>query len=669
MQIARVKAPDGRTMRLNVPEDATQDQILAFAQQTYASQQTQPEMSTGQAALEAGTRGATLGGTDYILPLLGGLYAKAFGGDATRDIPLEELVTQGGQQLTQRRGQFREESPITAYGLEAAGSLPLGAGITGAATRGAQALGRGALPVGLAVGGAAEGAGLAEEGQKAESALFGAVASPVAAKVFSTASPAIIKSVRKFAEFTTAPVQTTLARVFEANPIAARQFMEEGVPVSALTISNNPVIQRMGSILKGTFGSTKVIENNIEDTLGALERRIAKRAFSTGDIVTPQQAGQRIQAGIGNYIDKFQATSSKLYARVGRYIGDDTASELGNLQRAIGSELAAASNAPNLKARTESNRAVRIALDAIQDMGIDTSSRDFVTGASRGKIGLNYKDMRRYRTEIGSLIKQNVISGEDNALAKRVYGALTEDMKDVARSKGTQALRAFNNANSFYQQGLEQIEQRLQRYIGTNADPGQLLTMLQSSSRNSDFKLNAIMRALPKEDVPVIRDAILQRMGQNNKGVFSPAKFVSDYHKMSNEAKKALFGGGDSGFRQSLDRLSSISNHLVQSGRYENFSRTADNLGNIGLIALGAVNPTTAAATAGGSHFAARLLTSESFAKTLAKHAKKPVTKNAMTRLLKDLEDLAVNNLSMENDITTYIGLLGATSQRLMEEE
>jgi len=605
------------------------------------------EISTPQAALEAATRGGSVGMSDVLIPAIGAGMAKMFGGDATKDMSFEELFTQAQGDVSGRRQQFSEQNPIMAPALEIGASIPTG----GALMKGAQAAGLGAKAA-LSGTAAVEGFGLAEGDvqQKAEQAALSAVMAPAVAKVFEKAAPATIRAVRKFSEGVTNPVKTILGGTFNANPIAAREFMREGVPISTLAISDNPTIGRMGSILRGTFGSTNVIERNTNQTLEALTKRINEKAFSAGREITSQEAGSTIQKGIQNYVDRFQSVSSKLYGRVGKFIGDSDVSALNNIRRFVNTEVQNLQQTPNLQSKILKNKAMVEAINAMEDAG---------------QSGLPYSALRRYRTEVGSLIKQSVISGEDNALAKRVYAALTDDMQDLAKSKGPQALRAFNNANAFYKAGLENIEKRLGKYIGTNADPGQLLNSVRASTKNSDFKLKAIMKAMPQDDRPIIRDAILQKIGVNSQGDFSTALFFRDYNNISKEAKSVLFGNTDAGFRQSLDRLANISKRLTDLGRFANTSRTADNLGNIGLLAIGAIEPTTAIQAGVSANLGARLLTNRGFAKVLARHAQKPITQNAMSRLMSDLERLAISNPAFENDIAAYIGLIGANSAAL----
>lgn len=611
--------------------------------------ESQPE-DMNRARMETATRGATLGAADMIVPTVAAMYAKMFGGDAVKDLSPDELFNMADEMVTARRKQYKEAAPIESAVVEIGASLPTGAGVFG----GAKALGLGARG-GLAATGAVEGFGLAEGDlqEKATQAALGAVMAPATAMALSKVGPNTAKAIRRFAETSSEYGHKALASVFKVNPVAARDFMREGIPISAANISENPTISRLGSILKGTFGSTNIIEKHTDDTLDSLVKRINKKAFSTGRQVTSQEAGLAVQRGVENYIDKFQRVSGNLYGRVARYIPEDTTSALSNTKNMLQTELSTAVDAPNLQAKIAKNKALLEAANAIEDAG---------------DAGLRYVNLRRYRTEVGSLIKQNIISGEDNALAKRVYSALTQDMQDMAKTKGPEALKAFNNANAFYQRGMEQIEKRLSKYIGSSADPSRILAQVQTSAKSGDFKLRAIMKAVSPQDRPVIRDAVLQKVGINSQGDFSTALFFRDYNKISPEAKNVLFGNTDKAFRQSLDRLANISKRMTESGRFTNTSRSADNLGNIGLLALGAFDPVSAITAGGSANMGARLLTNRDFAKIMAKYATRPITQNGFVRMTKELENLAINNLHLESDIMAYIGLLGANAAQLRGE-
>mgnify|MGYP001171990920 CR=1 FL=1 len=653
MPIFEVETPDGSTIEVEAPEGATQEQVLRFASQQFQPQEKAP-LETGQALTEVATRGATLGFADPAIALGGALIAKAMGVD---DATLTELTEEATQRMTARRQQAREEMPITTGAVEIGASLPVGGGVF----KGAQALakganiGRAATPTALAATGAVEAGGLSEaettEGILKD-AVTGAVLAPVGAKVFEKATPFIAKKVTQFADGVSQPVKTIAESLFKVNPVVVKNFTESGVKPSLLAVTDSPTIKRLGSILNGTLGSTSVVTNNIDETLQGIERGVARLAKQQGEI-TGQQAGERIQSGIRGFVNKFQSTSDKLYKRLDRLIKPDDVAEVGNATNLFNRELKKFPDQTRLQGRLQSSPAFKLLSDISQD-SVD------------GK--LPYNALSAYRTEVGKIIKENTFTGKDNALAKQLYAALSEDMRGVAESKGAKALKAFDNANNFYSEGITKIEGSLKKYISETADAGQIFNQLKTASKVGDVKASKILNAIPKADRELVRDAVVQRLGRSSTGDFSVARFVSDYNRLTPEGRSVLFGNQGTQYRKSLDTLVDVSKTLRESQEFVNTSRTADNLGNVGLLALGAIDPSSAVTTGVGANLSARLLTNEDFVKSLAKAADQPINRGTFRTFLKRMEQTAINNPAIKDDISQYIGIVGAYMGQAMGE-
>ena len=167
--------------------------------------------STVSDIARAAGQGLTFGFGDELVAL-----AKSLG-----DKTYEEAVAEERQALE----RFREESPLAAYPIEIAASIPaslLGVGLLG---RGAQAAGRfipsalKSAPVGAAATGAAEGAlygaGAAEEGQRLSGAGVGAALGGVLGGAAGAAFPKVSEQAQKL--------------ISEGVPVTAGQAMG-GVP-------------------------------------------------------------------------------------------------------------------------------------------------------------------------------------------------------------------------------------------------------------------------------------------------------------------------------------------------------------------------------------------------------------------------------------------------------
>lgn len=620
----------------------------------------EPMQDESRALGERLASGLSFGLSDAVSPYTAALATKAYdtisGRGLTEGESIQDLAQVAQGRLQQRRSDVRQQNPVAAYGLEIAGSLPASGAVFGGASKLAQLanLGRAAKPAALAASGAVEAGAFSEaktlDGFVSDVAR-GAVVAPLAAKGIEKIAPMTGQLVSKFSQTAVAPVKEIMGSIFKANPVAARQFMEEGVPLSALAVSDNPVVNRIGSILSGTLGSTGIISKSAKETIGAIENKLA--SLSTNPNITLQRAGEVAQQGITGHIDKFKSVASALYDDVGKAMaGKKTA--LASTKNFVSQQLSQFADAPNLSAKIQSNRSVMDAMAAIEDAG---------------EAGLSYSALKRYRTEIGSTITQNAITGVDNGVAKAAYAALSDDMRNLAASSGQKALRKFERANAFYANGVANIENRLAKYVGTRADPASIITAIKSSSKSSDFKVGAIMKAIPAQDRPFIRDAIMQQMGRGGNGEFSPARFFSDYSKISPEAKRVLFGADGAQLRKSLDNLSGISKRLSEVSKFENFSNSANNISNLGLFALTASNLSAGAGVAVGSNLSARLLTNEKFATTLAQYAAKPITPTNVSKFMNKLGELAVKNPEISSAISAYIGLLSATSATLIGGE
>jgi len=662
MPIAKVQLPDGRIGRFEVPEGTTPEQVTAFASKQFTPKEqitqtvTQAPLETGQALTEVATRGVTLGFADPAIALGGALIAKAMG---VYDATLTELTEEATQRMTARRQQAREEMPITTGAVEIGASLPVGGGVF----KGAQALARGAnigraaTPTALAATGAIEAGGLSEaettEGILKD-AVTGAVLAPVGAKVFEKATPFIAKKVTQFADGVSQPVKTIAESLFKVNPVVVKNFTESGVKPSLLAVTDSPTIKRLGSILNGTLGSTSVVTNNIDETLQGIERGVARLAKQQGEI-TGQEAGLKIQEGIRGFINNFQNKSDQLYNKLDNFIKPDDIAEVGNATKLFEVKSGEFANQPQLQKRLQSNRAFSLMSDIAQD-------------AAEGV--LPYNALKAYRSEVGKIIKEDVVTtGVENKLAKQLYASLSEDMRSTAAAKGKQALQAFDKANDFYADGINKIEKNLKKYLGDRADAGQIFNQLKTSSKVGDVKASKILSAIPKGDRELVRDAVVQSFGRNNENKFSVAKFISDYEALTPEGKSILFGKQSGEYRKALDKLIDISKTLKSSQEFVNTSRTADNLGNFALIGLSTFDPVAAVKTGVGANLSARLLTNEDFVKSLAKAADQPINRGTFRTFLKRMEQTAINNPAIKDDISQYIGIVGAYMGQAMGED
>ena len=131
MPVFTIQAPDGKTLTLEAPEGATQEQVIAAASELY-----KPQYGLGETIARGVERGITssirgaaqlLGGTPSNIPAEEQDLITQMQGTPTAD-QISSLATPGQIQQTdlQREAEFRmmaQQRPVAAYGSQIAGSI------------------------------------------------------------------------------------------------------------------------------------------------------------------------------------------------------------------------------------------------------------------------------------------------------------------------------------------------------------------------------------------------------------------------------------------------------------------------------------------------------------------------------------------------------------------
>lgn len=195
----------------------------------------------------------------------------------------------------------------------------------------------------------------------------------------------------------------------------------------------------------------------------------------------------------------------------------------------------------------------------------------------------------------------------------RVARAMEDDVTGTMIKNGKEsAASAFKTANTYWRQRVETLDDALQPILGPDATPERILDSVNAMARGGKGGVQRLVRvinSLPEEDRGNIRATIVDRLGRAKAGmqdaggeVFSPAEFLTNWNKMSPEAKVALFGR-DKKLSQALDDIAILADSTKQAQRFVNQSQTAgaQNYMNVfnaaaglggagGLVSLGAGN-------------------------------------------------------------------------------
>jgi hypothetical protein len=161
------------------------------------------------------------------------------------------------------------------------------------------------------------------------------------------------------------------------------------------------------------------------------------------------------------------------------------------------------------------------------------------------------------------------------------------------------AANRFKTANAYWRQRVETLDDALQPILGPDATPERILDSVNAMARGGKGGVQRLVRvinSLPEDDRGSVRATIVDRLGRAKAGmqdvggeVFSPAEFLTNWNKMSPEAKVALFGR-DKKLTQSLNDIAVLADNTKQAQRFVNQSQTAgaQNYANLFNVMAGA---------------------------------------------------------------------------------
>ena len=381
------------------------------------------------------------------------------------------------------------------------------------------------------------------------------------------------------------------------------------------------VTQGYGSgLLAKTIGSLPYVGQPVQSGIAkAIEQAGAaapKIASKFGDAALPEEGGQAAQKGVAAFMgDKeaatpsletavstptrdigFQNKASALYDAVP--IADTTKMYQPETLKTLQGISSKFPSNPQFGATLQPSTFKKW-LDLLQRGGRDTATGQFKDPR------LSWGEVKQFRSYVGQNMRNppgELGVGPDDM--RRLYGAVSQDMKMAATKGGPGALKAFNRANNYYSAGLDRIKNALD--IIDKADSPEkayyaLTRMASERGKGADIAaLTRIMRSLPEEARGDIASTVIRRMGLPNAGAvanaahggegagFSINTFTTNFAALSDKAKDVLFGAKGTEGRDTLDAFARAVGNLKNVERLGNPSGTGRHtMTSIGLWELG----------------------------------------------------------------------------------
>jgi hypothetical protein len=436
-----------------------------------------------------------------------------------------------------------------------------------------------------------------------------------------------------------------------------RMFEKAGTKPTVGQATEGRMMRGAESLLSRTPGGAgqmiKKAEGQADDLGAAIEARAAQLAKKTSG----EQAGRTIERGVGDFVSKFRAKQGQLYGDLDTHIAPDTQVPVANTLKALKELTTATKGAEATSAKFINQKIASIA----EGMATDAKSGTIPYGA-----------VRELRTRIGQELENtSLVDDVPKAQWKRLWGAMSQDLGDAAKTAGPKAQQSWSRANQYTSAGHARIE-AIEHVVGKAGGPEKIFQAAISGNREGATTLRSVMQSLDAEGQKTVSATVLRRLGianpsnQNDLGEkFSTGTFLTNWNKLSPEAKRTLFDRYGAGFRDDMDEIAKITGNLREGSKvFQNPSGTEQataQAATVGGFALSVVTGNFGAAAAilagaGGANLSARLMTNPRFVKWLAQSTKHPLAHapsmiNNLAQQAEGDEDIAYAAAILEQQI------------------
>lgn len=420
-----------------------------------------------------------------------------------------------------------------------------------------------------------------------------------------------------------------------------KAFQNSGVSPTLANIAEGQRSKTFQNLLANFPGSSDVIEKATQSQIDDITKQIAGITNSSGGTI--QQTGKQIQRGAENLQTIAAKRNTKLYDDLDRFIPQDAA---GNKVSVPTNNFANALQDPKIQ------DVVAVKEGTIKGL----VNRYAKLANENGQIP--YDRLKIFRGTVGEESYSSLLSPSERGAAKHLYGALSNDMKSaVAATGGERGLQAFNKANNAFYRHLELLDSKINPLVDAKT-PEAVYGMALNGSKQGGSNIKVVMKSLDPTQQDFVRGTVAKRMGLAKAGeqdaageVFSPDKFLTEWNKLSPEARSNIFTKNQV---NSVDNLNRAIFAIKETGKAKQTSNNLPYLQWAGLGGLAVASPASAIATVAGARITAKMMTNPKFINWLAQAPK--VKPTEIPKHLKVLSVIASQNPALREDILNYLG-------------
>lgn len=259
----------------------------------------------------------------------------------------------------------------------------------------------------------------------------------------------------------------------------------------------------------------------------------------------------------------------------------------------------------------------RVNAPSLSNLITDGRVRSIMHALSNDAPDVRFNDLRQLRTWVRNAQgNPELRQGITSAGLQQLEQSLTTDIyNNAARLGGQSALHALQRADDYYRAGSSRIKGALQPFADAKSGEGAYSRIVQAAGSTAAAdaqRLLSLKRSLHPDQWGDVAANVVSEMGKQTAGAapagengFSVNTFVTNYNKLSPRGKDVLFGsvggGGQraSELRAALDNLASVADDLKRVEKGANTSKSFVNAQAAGTL-TGLLAPVSREATIAG---------------------------------------------------------------------
>lgn len=426
-------------------------------------------------------------------------------------------------------------------------------------------------------------------------------------------------------------------------------FERQDVPATVGDVSDQAWIQQAAGAIPGGFGVARQTRTAQAAKMGERAEQIAGKADEIA-------GGMRVKSGIEKFVAREQAKAGQLWDKFDELVPSETPVNLFNTKTMLDSLIGKSE-----MSRIIANPKVK-QLDKLLDEGSGQAP---------------YEAVKDFRSTIGRMLEGGELMPDISRRdLKRIYGALTQDLRDIAKARGgEEAIKAFARASNF----TRSLHKRTDKILGVLAKkvtPEEAFQAVQRSMQKAPTRARTLAKSLTPRERETVLSAMLQDIGEPPPSVlspdyaFSPQTYLTNLNKidpvsfqrMAKGTRFERMAGDLEDLKVIAGRIREVDKVLANpSGTAARQTAIAALGGSLWALMAGRMDVAAPLVGAvGGSWGISKLMTNPSFVRWVAEGAKIPSTRMA--------SHAARLNSALAEESAEIRGLGDAFSQQMLKE-